>query len=144
MIRKPQFGEWYESELCSKDNPHRQGMFVRAGYRGKNQMNAGHYWEFTDGKGDFWTVSQEGSQYKLINKYWEGDFREELCDMLLGFEPTEESPNPENLLWNARYEFSRGWDSAIHHVISALSDEREDQVDPRDNTWKSDPTGGPA
>lgn len=118
MIRKPQFGEWYESELCGVDNPHRQGMFVRAGYRGKNQMNAGHYWEFTDGKGDFWTVSQEGTAYKQINKYWEGDFREELRDMLLDYQPSDDT----DIFSSQRYEFSRGWDAAVNQIITRLGD----------------------
>lgn len=50
---QPHFGDLVENGWASEENPTRRGFFVRAGRRA-GKMNAGPYWEITDGKGKFW------------------------------------------------------------------------------------------
>jgi len=49
----PRFGDPVMGIWASPDNPQRIGMFVRKGRR-TGRMNAGPYWEVTDGEGHFW------------------------------------------------------------------------------------------
>lgn len=55
----PKFGERIESIYASVHNPQRVGLFVKAGHTPHGRMNAGRWWELTDGKGDFWRVTPE-------------------------------------------------------------------------------------
>lgn len=57
-MAEPKFGEIRRGIWASKDNPQRDGMFVRAGRNPSGRMNAGPWWEFTDGKGKFWRYTQ--------------------------------------------------------------------------------------
>lgn len=50
---RPRFGDLVENGWASEENPTRRGFFVREGKR-TGRMNAGTYWEITDGKGKFW------------------------------------------------------------------------------------------
>ena len=55
-LPKFSFGDRVENALASPSNPRRIGYFVRQGYR-QGRLNPGAYYEFTDGQGDFWTMS---------------------------------------------------------------------------------------
>ena len=56
----PSFGEWVEEiRWASPENPHKRGMFVRAGHTPHGRMNPGPWWELTDGQGNFWRFSPE-------------------------------------------------------------------------------------
>lgn len=59
MSETPKFGEWRRGIWASEDNPTRDGMFVRAGRIPHGRMNAGLWWEFTDGSGNFWRYPPE-------------------------------------------------------------------------------------
>lgn len=52
---KPRFGDIIENGWASEDNPTRRGFFVREGRR-TGRMNAGRYFEATDGAGKFWEL----------------------------------------------------------------------------------------
>jgi len=60
---KPRFGDLVENGWASEENPTRRGFFVREGKR-TGRMNAGTYWEITDGKGKFWECPL-GADHKL-------------------------------------------------------------------------------
>lgn len=49
------FGDIIENGWASADNPTRTGIFVREGRR-MGRMNAGRFFEVTDGKGHFWEL----------------------------------------------------------------------------------------
>lgn len=49
----PTFGQWFTNIVASKDNPQRHGMYVRTTRRA-GRMNAGTFYELTDGQGAFW------------------------------------------------------------------------------------------
>lgn len=55
----PKFGERVENVYASALNPHRFGLFVKAGRTPHGRMNAGPWWELTDGKGNFWRTRPE-------------------------------------------------------------------------------------
>lgn len=52
---KARFGDTIENGWASEDNPTRVGFFVREGRR-TGRMNAGRYFEVTDGHGKFWEL----------------------------------------------------------------------------------------
>lgn len=52
---KPRFGDIIENGWASLENPTRCGYFVREGRR-TGKMNAGRYFEVTDGRGKFWEL----------------------------------------------------------------------------------------
>lgn len=54
--RKPKFGDWMRNPWAGESNPQRDGMFVRAG-RNTGRCNPGPWYEFTDGKGEFWQMN---------------------------------------------------------------------------------------
>lgn len=60
---KPAFGDIIENGWASAGNPTRTGFFVREGCR-SGRMNAGRYFEVTDGNGKFWELPL-GSDYKI-------------------------------------------------------------------------------
>ena len=57
--RSPRFGDIIENGWASEENPTRVGLFVREGRR-TGRMNAGRYFEVTDGKGKFWELPAFG------------------------------------------------------------------------------------
>ncbi len=59
MDLKAKFGDVVENGWASENNPTRVGFFVRAGKR-TGRMNAGKFWEITDGKGKFWELMPTG------------------------------------------------------------------------------------
>ncbi len=50
----PRFGAILRAEYASEGNPQRDGMFVRVVRIPRGRMNAGVWWEITDGNGTFW------------------------------------------------------------------------------------------
>lgn len=50
----PRFGAVVRAEYASEGNPQRDGMFVRVVRIPRGRMNAGVWWEITDGNGAFW------------------------------------------------------------------------------------------
>ena len=50
----PCFAARVENLVTSPKNPHRFGLFVKTIRIPHGRMNAGLWWELTDGKGDFW------------------------------------------------------------------------------------------
>lgn len=61
---RPRFGDIIENGWASEDNPTRAGFFVREGRR-TGRMNAGRYYEVTDGAGKFWELPSFGD-HKII------------------------------------------------------------------------------
>lgn len=59
------FGQRVRGIFASDDNPHKNGYFVRSGFR-KGRLNPGMYYEITDGNGDFWTTPPENVE--VINE----------------------------------------------------------------------------
>lgn len=59
---KPHFGDIIRNHWAGEKNPHRVGIFIRAGRR-TGRLNPGPYWECTDGKGDVW---QEGTANRTV------------------------------------------------------------------------------
>ena len=55
----PKFAQWVENTVASAKNPTRRGMFVRTIYVSRGRMNAGTWWECTDGHGEFWQVKPD-------------------------------------------------------------------------------------
>jgi hypothetical protein len=55
----PKFGERVVNVYASPENPRKVGLFVRSGRTPHGRMNAGPWWELTDGHGDFWRTSPE-------------------------------------------------------------------------------------
>jgi len=60
----PHFGERMVCIHASESNPHRVGMFVKEVRRPRGGINAGLWWELTDGKGDFWLADPEITERK--------------------------------------------------------------------------------
>lgn len=56
---KPQFGDWLENVMAGDGNPHKRGRFVRVVRVPRGRINAGLWWEITDGRGDFWQSNPE-------------------------------------------------------------------------------------
>lgn len=52
---KPCFAEWFINTAASVGNPTKHGMYVRT-VRRTGRVNAGTFYELTDGEGDFWLV----------------------------------------------------------------------------------------
>jgi hypothetical protein len=63
----PQFGERVLNKLASPHNPNRIGIFVKVVLVPAGRMNAGRWWELTDGKGEFWEVRPDGCEPALID-----------------------------------------------------------------------------
>ena len=55
------FGAWFRNTMASEDNPTRDGMFVRVVRIPRGQINAGTWWEMTDGKGEFWKTNPDNA-----------------------------------------------------------------------------------
>ena len=55
----PKFGERVVNVYASPENPRKVGLFVRSGRTPHGRMNAGPWWELTDGHGDFWRTVPE-------------------------------------------------------------------------------------
>ena len=53
LLPEPKFGDWLRGIYASESNPHRDGMYVRTIHR-TGRVNAGKFYELTDGKGNFW------------------------------------------------------------------------------------------
>ena len=52
-LPEPKFGDWLRGIYASECNPTRDGMYVRTIHR-TGRVNAGKFYELTDGKGKFW------------------------------------------------------------------------------------------
>jgi hypothetical protein len=63
---KPKFLDLVENGWASEDNPLRVGIFIRRGVRPTGRMNPGPYFELTDGKGEFWTVSARSERLRIV------------------------------------------------------------------------------
>lgn len=60
--RTPQFGDVMRNPWASKDNPRRDGMFVRE-KRVTGKCNRGIWYQFTDGRGNFWETSGDFAMF---------------------------------------------------------------------------------
>jgi hypothetical protein len=56
MTNTPKFGDIVTNHLAGESNPGRVSFFVRAGRIPRGRMNAGPYWELTDGLDTFWKI----------------------------------------------------------------------------------------
>ncbi|WP_202926137.1 hypothetical protein [Photorhabdus laumondii] len=54
--RKPAFGDHMRNPWASKNNPHRDGYFVKA-RRATGKFNPGLWYQMTDKKGKFWEIN---------------------------------------------------------------------------------------
>lgn len=88
---KPQFGDWLENVMAGDGNPHKRGRFVRVVRVPRGRMNAGLWWEMTDGRGDFWQSNPES------------------CIAARA---------PEQLLNEQRRALRKGLDQAVHRMAS--------------------------
>jgi len=60
MKRKhPSFGDRLRNTMAGESNPTRDGYFVRVVYVPRGRMNAGTWYECTDGNGRFWQSNPE-------------------------------------------------------------------------------------
>lgn len=50
----PTFGDQLLNIFAGESNPHRIGIFVRVRRIPRGRVNAGTWWQMTDGKGRFW------------------------------------------------------------------------------------------
>lgn len=89
---KPRFGDIIENGWASADNPTRVGYFVREGRR-TGRMNAGRYFEVTDGAGKFWELPL-GRDHKItVRAPDDGEGRVPSSTTDLNRAPRD-SPNP--------------------------------------------------
>ena len=58
--RNPKFGEWMRGIYASKNNPIRDGMYVRT-IRRQGRLNKGVPYQLTDGEGKFWEYPREST-----------------------------------------------------------------------------------
>jgi len=57
---KPKFGDRMRGTYASVKNPQRDGFYVRT-IRRRGKMNAGTFYELTDGAGNFWEYPVEST-----------------------------------------------------------------------------------
>jgi hypothetical protein len=57
--RVPKFGDRMFNRWAGERNPQRRGIFVREVRVRRGRLNAGVWWELTDGEGKFWQVDPE-------------------------------------------------------------------------------------
>jgi hypothetical protein len=58
----PKFGDLLRGVFASKDNPQRDGRFVRA-IRRRGRINPGLWYLLTDGKGRFWEYRADATVF---------------------------------------------------------------------------------
>ncbi len=61
-VRHPKFGDRMRGAYASENNPQRDGYFVREIIR-TGRLNPGKCYQFTDGKGAFWTYPAESVNF---------------------------------------------------------------------------------
>ena len=60
-LPEPKFGDWLRGIYASEGNPTRDGMYVRTIHR-TGRVNAGKFYELTDGKGKFWQYPAKSTE----------------------------------------------------------------------------------
>lgn len=53
---RPRFGDIIDNHWAGEKNPHRFGIFLKAGHTPHGRMNSGRWWECTDGKRASWRL----------------------------------------------------------------------------------------
>ena len=61
LLPEPKFGDWLRGIYASESNPTRDGMYVRTINR-TGRVNAGKFYELTDGKGKFWQYPAKSTE----------------------------------------------------------------------------------
>jgi hypothetical protein len=91
-LLRAKFGDLVENGWASEENPTRKGFFVREAKR-TGKLNAGRYWEITDGKGKFWELSPVGEHKITVTAAvaWEGVY--------VPREPTPEMIEAAHAVW---------------------------------------------
>ncbi len=56
---EPKFGDRFIGIHASKNNPHRNSIYVETIHRKHGVMNPGKWYRFTDGEGNFWEYRPE-------------------------------------------------------------------------------------